>query len=99
MIGASEPYDTADQQDHLALLDHLGAQHVYVMGISWSAQLTVSLAEALIPTGKLRGCMPISSQIWDTKNHAFDWFAALSPMMKCFTWLFTKEWLMRPLSY
>jgi len=102
-LSASEPYDTCNpvqwlqqfDQDMVALLHDLGAEHVYVLGLSWAAQLAANLALALQKKGLLRGVAPIGGQMWDTKTQNF-------PIEETSPWvprIFSKPYLVRPLAY
>mmetsp|Transcript_75266 Transcript_75266/g.234342 ORF Transcript_75266/g.234342 Transcript_75266/m.234342 type:complete len:383 (+) Transcript_75266:88-1236(+) len=74
MVSASPPYDTPKpvqwlkqwSQDILHLLRELGAEHVYVLGHSWGAQLCLNLAMSCQEKGLLRGIALIGGFYWDT---------------------------------
>eukprot|EP00411_Alexandrium_monilatum_P093268 CAMPEP_0175745482 /NCGR_PEP_ID=MMETSP0097-20121207/58095_1 /TAXON_ID=311494 /ORGANISM="Alexandrium monilatum, Strain CCMP3105" /LENGTH=382 /DNA_ID=CAMNT_0017053883 /DNA_START=162 /DNA_END=1310 /DNA_ORIENTATION=+ len=74
MVSASPPYDTIKpvqwlkqwSQDILHLLRELGAEHVYMLGHSWGAQLCLNLAMSCQEKGLLRGIALIGGFYWDT---------------------------------
>lgn len=80
----------------LALLEHLAAKHVYVLGLSWGGQLAVNLAAALQEKGMLRGVAPIGSLYWETKTQSYMKQTGLSRLA---IQMVAVPAIMRPLAY
>lgn len=104
-LSASPPYNTDRPvqwlqqwtQDMLHLLEELGAEHVYVLGLSWGAQPCLNLAMACQEKGLLRGVAQIGGNYWDTKLVQYKIGAdAGGDAVKV---LFTRPILVRPLAY
>lgn len=104
-LSASPPYDTNRPvqwlkqwtEDIMYLLEELGAEHVYVLGLSWGAQLCLNLAMACQEKGLLRGVSQIGGSYWDTKLVQYKVGPdAGGDTVKA---VFTKPSVVRPLAY
>jgi pimeloyl-ACP methyl ester carboxylesterase len=99
-LSASPPYDTMSatqwlnqwSQDMMFLLEDLGVEHVYVLGLSWGAQPCLNLAMACQKKGMLRGIAQIGGNYWNTRRVDY-------PYDSKWVEIFTKPTIMRPLAY
>lgn len=102
-LSASPPYDTESAtqwlkqwtQDMMFLLRELGIDHVYVLGLSWGAQLCLNLAMACQRQGMLRGIAPIGGQYWDTRQVQYKMGSDVPEWSN----IFAKPTIIRPLAY
>jgi len=102
-LSASPPYDTESAtqwlsqwtEDMVFLLKKLGAEHVYVLGLSWAAQLCLNLAMACQRQGMLRGIAPIGGNYWDTRRVQYKY----GPDVPEWSKIFAKPAVIRPLAY
>lgn len=104
-LSGSPPYQTDRPEqwlrqwteDMMHLLEQLGAKEVYVVGLSWGAQLALNLAMACQNKGLLRGIGQIGGQYWDTRKVVYkNGVDAGGDTVKA---IFSKPWVVKPLAY
>jgi len=104
-LSASPPYDTESatqwlkqwSEDMMFFLKELGVEHVYVLGLSWGAQLCLNLAMACQKQGMLRGIVQIGGNYWDTRLVQYN----DCPGSDVPKWakIFAKPAIIRPIAY
>eukprot|EP00927_Polykrikos_kofoidii_P082858 TRINITY_DN8352_c0_g1_i1.p1 TRINITY_DN8352_c0_g1~~TRINITY_DN8352_c0_g1_i1.p1 ORF type:complete len:382 (-),score=60.87 TRINITY_DN8352_c0_g1_i1:74-1219(-) len=102
-LSASPPYDTESAtqwlkqwtEDMMFLLKELGVEHVYVLGLSWGAQLCLNLAMACQEQRMLRGIAPIGGNYWDTRLVKYEY----GPDVPEWSKIFAKPAIIRPAAY
>jgi len=102
-LSASPPYDTESPthwlnqwtEDMTFLLKELGVDHVYVLGLSWGAQLCLNLAMACQKQGMLRGTAPIGGDYWDTRQVQYKQGSDVPEWAN----MFGKPAIIRPMAY
>jgi pimeloyl-ACP methyl ester carboxylesterase len=102
-LSASPPYETVSAtqwlkqwtEDMMFLLKELDVEHVYVLGLSWGAQLCLNLAMACQTRGMLRGIAPIGGNYWDTRRVQYKY----GPDVPEWSKIFAKPAVIKPLAY
>lgn len=104
-LSGSPPYDTESAiqwleqwtKDMLFLLKELGVEHVYILGLSWGAQLCLNLGMACQKQGMLRGIAPIGGNYWDTRLVKYS--DKMGSDVPKWSNIFAKPAIIRPLAY